>query len=246
MSARIHGTLLTPRGDLAVSTPVPVYLVEPIITAGGTASSGAVQPVPATDTAGVLDVVLPTPAHGYAHYVLRLPDGRALQAVVQTGETWPVELLASRTLAPVEPDRLLELIAIHNRDPYAHPQLATGGTTVDSNRITARAGQVLSGHRAVWPDGQGVVRYASATDATAELVAGITLHAADLGATIAIQTAGELEEPSWAWQPGIVWLGTNGTLTQTPPLLGATVPLGTPLSATRLLLRVQHAIFLES
>lgn len=81
------------------------------------------------------------------------------------------------------------------------------------------AGSPLGGHRVVGPGNDGAYRYVG-NDQPLHLlrVAGITTGAAAAGASIVVQTAGPLTEPSWSWSPDLpVFLGTNGLLTQIPP-----------------------------
>ena len=65
-------------------------------------------------------------------------------------------------------------------------------------------------------------------------IAGVTTGAASEDATVTIMANGEMTEGSWSWSPGPVWLGTSGTLTQTPPSSGSVVRVGTALGATTL------------
>ena len=45
---------------------------------------------------------------------------------------------------------------------------------------------------------------------------------------------GAIDEPSWSFSPGPVFLGLNGALVQAPPASGFVLQIGTALSATRL------------
>jgi len=112
-----------------------------------------------------------------------------------------------------------------------------------TQRIKRTAGETLSGHRAVKINGSGEAVYVSHADADADLVTGLTTGAAVGGGQVEIVTDGELIEPSWTWTPGPVYLSTNGQLTQTPPASGALIEMGIALAATRLLVRIQSAVF---
>ena len=90
---------------------------------------------------------------------------------------------------------------------------------------TRTAGEALGGHRAVAIRTDGKAWYVSPTDALVS-VFGLTTGAASLGADVAIQSAGEMIEPSWNWTQGPVYLGASGTLTQTVPVAGAIVEIG--------------------
>lgn len=109
------------------------------------------------------------------------------------------------------------------------------GQDVYAHRILLSAGAALSGHRAVISL-DGVATYADPADpAHAGRLAGITTHAAVAGAGVIVQTLGLLVDPSWTWQPGTVYLGANGALTQALPAAGSIWPIGTALNKTTLL-----------
>ncbi len=78
-----------------------------------------------------------------------------------------------------------------------------------------------------------------------DLIFGVTITSASAGATVRVQRSGELEDSGWSWTPGRVWLGANGTLTQTPPADGFDVLIGAATSATRIALNIQDPIGLE-
>lgn len=84
---------------------------------------------------------------------------------------------------------------------------------------TGDAAITLSGHRVVTPDFDGTLRYAT-NDNEADLAAPlwVTTGAAAPGDAVSALAFGSLTEPTWNWVPGPVYLGTNGQLTQTPPV----------------------------
>lgn len=86
-----------------------------------------------------------------------------------------------------------------------------GGTT-----LTRTATRALSGHRAITSRGD----YPSlAAQNDGELILGVSIGAAALGAPVIIRTAGEMQESSWAWITGRpVFAGASGVLTQTRPV----------------------------
>lgn len=110
--------------------------------------------------------------------------------------------------------------------------------------ISMVAAAALSGHRAVAANSQSLAVYASSDTPSVLAVTGITASASEPGAQVLVQYAGEMVEPSWNWQPGPVWLGLNGLLTQAPPTSGALLQIGTALGATRLLIEIGAPVFL--
>lgn len=114
-----------------------------------------------------------------------------------------------------------------------------GGSAVE--RI---AGEQLSALRVVY-EWSGVVRYLDLQDAAhIDQVVGITLNAVEQGEPINLQLSGPLDDAAWSWQPGPVWLGAAGTLTQTPPLDGYLLFVGTAVSPTRIIINIDQPIAL--
>lgn len=125
------------------------------------------------------------------------------------------------------------------------PQGPPGSITGDGSVPTFTAGAALSGHMAVRAVGDGSVVYASADQPSqAGTVLGITTGAAQAGAQVSVVTAGPVDEPSWAFAPGPVWLGLNGALTQVLPQGGMLQQIGIALLPTRLLVAITPAILL--
>ena len=112
--------------------------------------------------------------------------------------------------------------------------------------IQRKAGQDTSALVAVYEDMFGAVWPAS-QDIEADVLAllGVTLSAAVAGQSVNVQRFGFVDDTNWSWQPGRVFLGANGQLTQTAPATGHDVLIGNAVSATRLILNIQDPIELE-
>jgi hypothetical protein len=95
-----------------------------------------------------------------------------------------------------------------------------------SGTIVRQAGEAIGGHRAVYVASDGLVYYADPENGSAAAVSGVSTGAVSLDGWVTIRTAGEMQESSWGWAEGPIYLGANGVLTQTPPLSGAIVILG--------------------
>jgi len=108
------------------------------------------------------------------------------------------------------------------------------------------AGEVISALQAVYELNGQVHLLDYRDDAHIDLLLGITLTAAGAGAPVNVQRSGVLEDSNWSWTPGRVWLGPDGSLTQTPPADGYCVLIGSATSATRLTLNLQDPIELEN
>lgn len=79
----------------------------------------------------------------------------------------------------------------------------------------------------------------------ADLLVGITLSAATTGEVVNLQSSGPLDDSSWSWVLGPVWVGIDGRLTQAPPDDGIDLLIGSAVSATRIALNLQRPIYLE-
>ena len=107
------------------------------------------------------------------------------------------------------------------------------------------AGETLSALRVVYEQNGQVFTLDAGDGEHIDLLLGVTLTAAEQGATINVQRSGAIDDAGWNWQPGRIWLGAEGALTQTPPVDGFAVLLGAAVSATRITLNIQDAIQLE-
>lgn len=104
----------------------------------------------------------------------------------------------------------------------------------------------LSALVVVWENEAGEVSPLDSRDtAHIDLICGLTVTAAAGPGDVTVQSAGPVDDGSWNWTPGRVYLGANGALTQSPPVDGFDVLIGVAVSATRLLLNLQDPIELE-
>lgn len=121
--------------------------------------------------------------------------------------------------------------------------IASGGLVPISDDITLVAGENLSALRAVTSNSSGQAVYASNDTLANAQVVGITNGAVTSGANATIKISGILTDANWNWTKGTVYLGTNGSLTQTVPTGGAViVHVGKALTATQLLIDIDTII----
>ena len=99
---------------------------------------------------------------------------------------------------------------------------------------------VLSGQRVVKSVGDTDAAYPDIFNTSdAQLVLGVTIAASMANARSAIETEGELVEPSWTWTPGPVFCGADGQLTQSPRLDAAWLrQIGVALAPDRILVQL--------
>ncbi|WP_462382329.1 hypothetical protein [Pseudomonas sp. Marseille-QA0892] len=131
------------------------------------------------------------------------------------------------------------VVAAGNQGP-AGPRGVPGPS--GGSAVQRQAGNTLSALRFVY-ELNGAVRYLDYSDSeNMDFALGLTLTSAAEGQQIDIQLSGSVDEPSWSWMPGPVWLGTEGFLTQSPPHEGFLLYVGSAVSPTRLILNIDQPI----
>ena len=123
---------------------------------------------------------------------------------VESVETVTAEVVESETIA-------VEIIEVAQQGPRGIQGIPgpAGGSV-----IQVVAGETLSGHRAIRLS-NGLAYYCDAANlAHAGTGIGVSTGAALIGETVNVQTLGTLSEPSWTWNDGPIYVGTNGQLTQ--------------------------------
>lgn len=121
----------------------------------------------------------------------------------------------------------------------------TGSGGADGYYIRT-AGTSISALQAVYERPDGTVWPLSADDSEhIDLLVGIAITGAREGAGVAVQRSGLLDASGLNLQPGRVWLGTNGQLTQTPPDSGNDTLLGYATAEQRLYIDISETILLE-
>lgn len=107
--------------------------------------------------------------------------------------------------------------------------LVPGGNT----DLSYTAATSLSALRAVTLDNLNQVTYATNTTLANAQVLGITVTAANAGSNVLVRTIGIMNDASWNFVKGPIFLGVNGALTQSAPTGGLVVaPIGRALSQT--------------
>lgn len=102
--------------------------------------------------------------------------------------------------------------------------------------VTATAGVLLSGHRAVVADDEGLLIYADRLLLEEiDRPVWLTTRSWSVGDEATVVAYGTVDEPSWAFTPGLpLYLGLNGLLSQIPPITGFLLRLGVAVTATRI------------
>ena len=112
--------------------------------------------------------------------------------------------------------------------------------------FTRRAGETISALTAVYENSLGIVYPLSNTDEiNIDLLAGIAITGAHAGADITIQRSGPLDASGLNLQPGRVWLGATGALTQLAPQTGFDVLIGYATAEQRIYIDLSDNIQLN-
>ena len=122
------------------------------------------------------------------------------------------------------------------------------GSATEKTAFTMIAETNLNGLRVVASSdnfiGQAV--YADHNDVSQSTkVLGITRGAVLAGNSVEVIDGGSINDPSWSWTDGPLFLGVNGLLTQTAPSVGFVLMVGKAVSATRISLNIDRPIILQ-
>lgn len=121
--------------------------------------------------------------------------------------------------------------------------IASGGIVAANVDTVLQAATNISALRAITTDASGNAVYADNATANGSIVVGISTNAANAGANVTIKTSGTITDNSFSFSKGQIYLGSNGTLTQTAPTNGAyVVPIARALTATSIFVDIDNSI----
>lgn len=102
------------------------------------------------------------------------------------------------------------------------------------------AAENISKHRLVVLNNDNKLIYADPTNPEHRMrVLGVTTEAIAMDASGGVMIQGELTNDSWSFDPSLpVYLGGQGTLLQTPPISGFSIPVGIPTGVDTFIVRI--------
>lgn len=110
------------------------------------------------------------------------------------------------------------------------PTLPSGGTGVSRT-----SGEQISPLKVVFELNGQVFLTDPTLEAEVELILGLTITGvSEANELVVVQVDGTVDDGSWSWSVGPVYLAANGTLTQTVPTSGWLVQVGSAPSAQRI------------
>jgi hypothetical protein len=121
--------------------------------------------------------------------------------------------------------------------------IVSGGIVPAAIDTTLVASTSLSALRCITTDSSGLAKYATPDSLANSVVIGISTTAASTGQNITIKTSGQITDASWNWTKGAIYLGANGSLTQTAPTGGdIIVHVAKAITATTLIIDIDTII----
>ena len=121
--------------------------------------------------------------------------------------------------------------------------IASGGIVPAAIDTTLVASTSLSALRCITTDSSGLAKYATPDSLANAVVIGISTTSASTGQNITIKTSGQITDASWTWTKGAIYLGANGSLTQTAPTGGSIiVHVAKAITATTLIIDIDTII----
>jgi hypothetical protein len=166
-------------------------------------------------------------------------SGHAQQIARRAGSGWAFTVPTEGFSLWIDDE---DITLVYDGTAWIVPQTAPPG------RANYTADEALSALRVVRRSSDGRVLYARLPELEARAPLGVTAHAADSGATIAVVTAGPLSDSSWNWTVGRpVLLGASGVLTQTQPAeFDALVVIGLAVASDAIVVRIMPPVYLAA
>lgn len=110
--------------------------------------------------------------------------------------------------------------------------------------VVRKAGETMSALRGVYELAGFVYKLDQQDSVHIDYFLGITISSASLGREVVVKRSGTIDDASWNWTPGLVYLGADGMLTQTVPTTGWELVVGNSPSPQRLNLDFDEPVLL--
>lgn len=117
--------------------------------------------------------------------------------------------------------------------------IESGGVVPAAIDTTLIASTNLSALRCITTDDNGKAKYATPDTLSNATVIGISTTAAAINENITVKTSGQITDSFWSFNKGPVFLGSNGSLTQTAPSGGLFIAyVGRAIAANTLIIDI--------
>ena len=111
--------------------------------------------------------------------------------------------------------------------------------------VTATAGEAIAAYTPVYITNDTAFIASNDDLVNVESFAGIAEVSGNLGDSITVVSDGHIQNPSWNWTNGFVWLSASGTLTQTLPAPSNLLYrqfIGIAVSPVKIILRISEPV----
>ena len=151
---------------------------------------------------------------------------------------------------PITPDKQIEESTIIDAIlSKINTNIQSAITSIQNHSIINifNCGEIIGGHRLVYLNEYGLLKYADVNIRDSiEMAIGLTLDAGNKNDSVRVQNCGIITEASWNFEPKKkIYLGITGLLTQQIPNNNVCKEIGFAITKTKIMLRIQKAIFLS-
>jgi hypothetical protein len=115
----------------------------------------------------------------------------------------------------------------------------------DTGLVTAASGENIIGFRVVRIVDGEAFHCDNATLSHAGDAVGVALNSASTGDPVNIRSVGKLDELSWSWPDGYLYVGSNGALSATPGNGAFVQTVAKTLSATSIFITIGQEVITE-
>lgn len=121
--------------------------------------------------------------------------------------------------------------------------IESGGIVPAAIDTILEAGESISALRCITTNDLGKAKYATPDSIANAMVIGISTNSASIGENVTIKTSGQMTDGNWSFTKGPIFLGSNGTLTQTAPSGGLIVAqIGRAITSTTIVIDIDFTI----
>ena len=160
-----------------------------------------------------------------------------------TGQLWPLEITRKEMIQIYSPVAIGDITGLSAALAGLAPKGFTGNEVVEYE-----AGTELQVYRVTVINSLSKAIYAEPSiNEHAHKIIGVTITgAAGAGEMVQIRNYGQIEYAGWSWAADApIYLGDDGTLTQTAPTSGARVQVAFPIASNRMFIDIKAPVFLD-
>lgn len=166
--------------------------------------------------------------------------------IIVVPRTQPCVVIERKVIARVEHTPVLPTPVETMQEPkpcvIVSPCSEAGSGDSSNDTVVLLAGATIHGDRAVIVENDVISHPDTSNPAHASAVIGIAEQSGSIGAFIRVRKRGQMQIAGASFEPGFVWCGASGVLTQNPVGIGWLLPVGRALDATTIDVSVEPPI----